>query len=125
MFHGLRRVYDQEKQYLRKDGSRVWVHVTATVHRGEEGRPLQAITLVQEIDDRKRAEEALKVSEERWRLLAEIGSELATSLALDETVTSSVPSDGSCARRLVADLLRSRRAPRGGRRSAMSTARKQ
>lgn len=58
-----------EKRFLHKDGRTVWVLATATVVRDPEGKPLYFITEAQDITERKKAEEALKESEERFRNL--------------------------------------------------------
>jgi PAS domain S-box-containing protein len=57
-----------EKRYVRKDGTTVWVHVTATILRDAAGRPLRSVAVVQDITDRKRVEEALRQSEERFQV---------------------------------------------------------
>lgn len=62
--------YEREKRYLRKDGSVVWVHITVSTVRDSGGRPRYFITVVQDISERKKAEAALKESEERFRDLA-------------------------------------------------------
>ena len=60
-----------EKRYVRKDGTVVWVHVTATVVRDAHGRPLRSVGIVQDINERKKTEEALRRSEERFRQLTD------------------------------------------------------
>ena len=63
--------YSIEKRYLRPDGSPVWVHLTRSIQRDEAGHPDYFIILVEDISDRKRAEEALRASEHRYRKLFE------------------------------------------------------
>ncbi len=58
---------ERERRYLRADGSIVWVHVRAEVIRDEAGRPLYAVSHLQDITDRKRSEEQLRDSERRLR----------------------------------------------------------
>lgn len=64
-----------EKRYQRKDGSLTWVMLTISVRHDERGGPLHFLTLVQDINDHKLAEqrlaaaqEALRASEERYRI---------------------------------------------------------
>ena len=63
-----------EKRYVRKDGSLTWVMLTISIQHDGAGLPLFFLTLVQDINARKRAEEqlaaaqeALRLSEERYR----------------------------------------------------------
>ncbi|MEJ2031621.1 MAG: PAS domain S-box protein [Deltaproteobacteria bacterium] len=58
-----------EKRYIRKDGRTVWGRVSTTM-RIEEGSS-RHIGIVEDIDDRKRAEEALRENEERFRMFAD------------------------------------------------------
>jgi len=59
-------IYDTEKRYVRKDGSVIWVQVRASMIRDAEGKFLRSAGVVQDITERKRAQEALRASEERW-----------------------------------------------------------
>jgi PAS domain S-box-containing protein len=63
--------YALEKRYFRKDGSTVWINLTASVQRDEQGAPLYFIAFIEDISARKQAEEALRASEERLRLAAQ------------------------------------------------------
>jgi len=54
-----------------KDGSTVWTEVRATLLRDPGGRPVGILGVTRDISARQRAEEALRESEERFRLLAE------------------------------------------------------
>ena len=48
-----------EKRYRRKDGSLVWTRVTASIQRDSAGQPLHFIAVIEDISDRKIAEERL------------------------------------------------------------------
>jgi two-component system cell cycle sensor histidine kinase/response regulator CckA len=52
-----------EKRYLHKEGRAVWALMSTCLLRDADGRPLYFITGLQNITDRKRAEEALRISE--------------------------------------------------------------
>ena len=59
------------KRYIHKDGAVVWADVSTSLRRDKEGKPLYFMTTVSDITERKRAEEALQESEERYRTLFE------------------------------------------------------
>jgi PAS domain S-box-containing protein len=50
--------YSLEKRYIRKDGSIIWVDFTASLLRSDEGQPLYFVAFIQNITERKRAEQA-------------------------------------------------------------------
>jgi len=52
-----------EKQYVRKGGEVFWGSVTASIIRDDAGKPLYTLAMVEDITERKRAEEALRQSE--------------------------------------------------------------
>ena len=54
--------YCLEKRYLRKDGRSFWAHVTITLARKPDGTPDCFISVVEDIQPRKDAEDALRVS---------------------------------------------------------------
>ena len=56
-----------EKRYLRKDGDVVWVSLAIALERDGAGRPLYAISVMEDITARKNAEAALRDSEAHWR----------------------------------------------------------
>jgi two-component system, cell cycle sensor histidine kinase and response regulator CckA len=58
--------YHVEKRYIRKDGSVTWVNVNATIIRDPEGKPLRTMAAIEEITGRKKAEQLLRDSEERF-----------------------------------------------------------
>ena len=48
-----------EKQYVRKDGEVIWVQVNGRLIRDSSGRPFRTVAVIQDITERKRAEEAV------------------------------------------------------------------
>jgi PAS domain S-box-containing protein len=52
--------YRLEKRYLRKDGTSVWVNVNMTVIRDADGLPSRTMATIEDITERKRAEEKLR-----------------------------------------------------------------
>ena len=66
LFAGKIQSFQLEQRYIHADGHVVWVLFNASVARDADGRTLYGIGQAQEITDRKSAEEALRVSEERF-----------------------------------------------------------
>jgi PAS domain S-box-containing protein len=62
-----------EKRYICKDHSVVWVDLAISLVRTAMGEPRYFIAVVEDITDRKRTEEALRVSEARLAAAAELG----------------------------------------------------
>jgi PAS domain S-box-containing protein len=60
--------YQMEKRYVRRDGRVVWVQLTASVVRDDDGTPIHFIAQVQDISRRRQADDELRGSEERSRL---------------------------------------------------------
>ena len=60
--------YQRDKRYLSKDGTIVDVMLSVSILRDREGRPDYFISQIEDIRERKRAETALKESEQRLNL---------------------------------------------------------
>jgi PAS domain S-box-containing protein len=58
-----------EHRIIKKDGTVRWVRNTTVLHFNEQGKLLSYDGLIQDISDRKKAEEEIKESEERFRTL--------------------------------------------------------
>src|SRR5579872_1667313 len=72
--------YSMEKRYIRKDGSLIWAGLTVSMVRNRDGSHKYVIAFVEDISDRKRAEERIRQGEARFRTVFEstaIGMSLA------------------------------------------------
>ncbi|MBK8046784.1 MAG: PAS domain S-box protein [Anaerolineales bacterium] len=81
---GVRDGYQLDKRYIRKDGTVIDVTLSVTCERNPDGTIHHALAHVIDVTDRKVLEEALRQSEERYRLLAD-GSPLPIAVIDAET----------------------------------------
>jgi PAS domain S-box-containing protein len=61
---GLTASFVVEKRYIRKGGGLIWVQNSVSPVRDDAGRPRHLVALCQDVSERKRAEEALRLSRE-------------------------------------------------------------
>lgn len=59
--------FNAEKRYVRKDGTVIWVALSGSTVRDAEGTPVFNIRQIQDITEKRRATEALRESESRFR----------------------------------------------------------
>jgi PAS domain S-box-containing protein len=62
---GERSSYQMEKRYIHNEGQIVWVLLTESMVRDQQGNPLYFIKQIQDITERKQAEEKLRIEVER------------------------------------------------------------
>ena len=55
--------YQMDKRYVRKDGSAIWIHLSVSLVRDDEGLPAYSVAQMLDIDERKRRE----IEAERFR----------------------------------------------------------
>ena len=79
---------DLEKRYIRKNGEILWARVRISAAKDNVGRLCHFITQIEDITLRRRAEDRLRASEERYRELFENASDLVYTLDLDLRITS-------------------------------------
>ena len=71
MLSGEIETYRMEKRYIHKEGHEIWILLSVSLVRDEDGEPLYFISQVQDINERKKADRRLRESEERYRNLVE------------------------------------------------------
>ncbi len=65
--------YHMEKRYIRKNGEHVWILLSVSLVWDHNDKPRYFISQIQDIDARKKAEEALRISKERLELALQAG----------------------------------------------------
>jgi PAS domain S-box-containing protein len=78
--------FENEGWRVRKDGSRFWANVVTTALRGSDGTLRGFSKVVRDITDRKKAEDALRESEERYRIIAETASDVIITIDQDSVI---------------------------------------
>ena len=64
--------YRMEKRYVHHDGHILWAHLNVTLLRDDIGRPLQLLAQIEDVTERRQAEEAVRRAGERLQLLHEL-----------------------------------------------------
>jgi PAS domain S-box-containing protein len=65
VYEGKQTSYRLEKRYIRKDGQVMWVTVNATAYRIPAQQRTGVLAIIEDITERKRAEDALRATKER------------------------------------------------------------
>jgi len=80
------RLFDVEFRFVRPDGNIRFVHVRDEIVRDESGKPIRMFGAVQDVTERRRAEEAVRRSEEHLRLVIDTIPTMAWSVRPDGVV---------------------------------------
>jgi PAS domain S-box-containing protein len=89
---GKRDYYNIEKRYIRKDGEIVWAHQHLTLLRDAQNRPRFIIVMIEDITERKKAEETARRSNAYFRSLIENSLDGIMILNADGTIRYQSPS---------------------------------
>ena len=88
MLAGEIRTYQMEKRYFHKQGHVVWILFSVSLVRDSNGEPLYFISQIQNITERKRAEEQVNQNAARAEALARIAARLNAQLDLDAVLNA-------------------------------------
>lgn len=69
VLEGTLNTYQIEKRYVRKSGQIFWVRLTNSVVRSADGAPQYFVTIVEDINEQKQAQEELHKSQARFRAI--------------------------------------------------------
>ncbi|MGF7187514.1 diguanylate cyclase (GGDEF)-like protein/PAS domain S-box-containing protein [Robbsia andropogonis] len=101
--------YSRERRYRRRNGEYVWVNVTVALARTSDTQPLHYISVVEDISERKRSDDAL--AELRAELEARVEQRTAELKAVNTDLAHVVAERNRtiAARRLIEEALRTSR----------------
>jgi PAS domain S-box-containing protein len=75
-----------EKEYIRKDGTVFPVELRSALMRDNTGKPFKMWAIVRDISERKKAQETLRISEERYRSLYDGMTDAYVAVKMDGTI---------------------------------------
>jgi PAS domain S-box-containing protein len=107
LLEGRRDQFNIEKQYRRKDGRLVWVRNNVSLLPGADGAPHNIMAIVEDISERKAAEESLNLTQTRLARAAQVATaaELSASIAheVNQPLLGIITNASTCLRMLAAD----------------------
>src|SRR5512132_2386195 len=106
LLEGTRPQYDLQKRYRRKDGRVIWVHASGSVVSGSDRRPRFLVEIIEDITDRKRAEDSLRKMQAELAHVTRVTTmgELAASIAheVNQPLAAVITNGHAALRRLAA-----------------------
>lgn len=87
LLSGKSKSYRRNTQLIRRDGSKVWGHITVSLVRDQEGRPAYYIAIVEDISASKAIEDALIESEDHYRFMVDSSPQMPWTANPDGTMT--------------------------------------
>lgn len=84
--------YELEKRYVRKDGAIVWVEINCCAVPGADGKPDHFLMYIRDISARKKTQEDLLRSEERYRSLVQATTSVVWTTNADGEFVEPQPS---------------------------------
>lgn len=80
LLNGEIKTFSMIKRYIRKNGEIIWINLTASMDRFQDGRPKNFIGVIEDITERKLAEDAVLTEKERLHVtLRSIGDGVITT----------------------------------------------
>jgi PAS domain S-box-containing protein len=86
LVEGKRTHYNMEKRYVRKDGTIVWVNLLVSLLRDARGRPVYSIAMVQDVTERRLAQDEIRRQVDRLAALRSIDNAITSSFDLHNTL---------------------------------------
>lgn len=91
MWRGEIPSYRTEKRYIKKNGDVCWANLSATLIRGNDGKPLYALATIYDITERKQSEEALSELNQRLEGIFDNAVTGIVTLDTNRVITSCNP----------------------------------
>ncbi len=82
------RAYAMEKRYVHADGHIVWVNLSVSLVRDEDGTPRYFISQIEDITQRKQTESALQAGQERLRRILDTAGDAFVAIDQEGRITA-------------------------------------